>query len=97
MSEVYRRLVLGEVDQARAQLALLAGAIEQYAIDHERWEAGWLMAHLPEPNFNLFPKEPPTSQTEYARSMDPARVRAAWKHFKEQAGMRELKKKNPQN
>ena len=96
ISEVYRRLALGEVEQARAQVALLAGAIEQYAIDHERWEAGWLMAHLPEPNFNLFPKDAPTSTTEYARSMDPARVRAAWKHFKEQAGMREIKKKNPQ-
>ena len=96
VSEVYRRLVLGEVDQARAQLALLAGSIEQYSIDHERWEAGWLMAHMPEPNFNLFPKDAPTSTTEYARSMDPARVRAAWKHFKEQAGMREIKKKNPQ-
>ena len=94
VSEVYRRLALGEVDQARAQLALLAGAIEQYAIDHERWEAGWLMAHMPEPNFHLFPKEHAASSTECANCMDPTRVRAAWKHFKEVGQMREIKKKN---
>ena len=94
VSEVYRRIALGEVDQARAQLALLAGALEQYAIDHERWEAGWLMAHLPEPNFHLFPKEHAASSTECAHCMDPKRVRAAWKHFKEVGQMREIKKKN---
>ena len=95
VSEVYRRLALGEVDQARAQLALLAGAIEQYAIDHDRWDAGWQMAHMPEPNFNLFPKEAPTNSTEFAHCMDPKRVRAAWKHLKEQGQMRDLKKKSP--
>ena len=94
VSEVYRRLVLGEVDQARAQLALLAGAIEQYAVDHEKWEAGWMMAHMPEPNFHLFPKEHAASSTEYAHCMDPTRVRAAWKHFKDVGQMREIKKKN---
>ena len=94
VSEVYRRLVLGEVDQARAQLALLAGAIEQYAVDHEKWEAGWMMAHMPEPNFHLFPKEHAASSTECAHCMDPTRVRAAWKHFKEVGQMREIKKKN---
>ena len=95
VSEVYRRLALGEVEQARAQLALLAGAIEQYAIDHDRWDAGWLMAHMPEPNFHLFPKDPPSSSTEHAHCMEPKRVRAAWKHFQEMGKMRELKKKNP--
>ena len=94
ISEVSRRLALGEVGQARAQLALLVGAIEQYAIDGDRWDAGWLMAHLPEPNFNMFPKDAPTNHNETARCMDPARVRSAWKHLKEQSQMRDFKKKS---
>ena len=84
LSQVYARLVRGQVDHARALTAMSLAALEQMAVDDGKWDVAWLLTHQPQPAFNLHAmKKSEGPIQEYARLIDPDRVIAAIAHLKD--------------
>ena len=94
LCDAYRRLAAGQVDHARATIALSLAALEQSSLDGRRWDIAWNVAHMRPPSWGSYRGNRQEAGT-VTRLTHPQRVYAAFAHAKDVKALAALREKEP--